>query len=438
MYQRSQCRSLRWNEHYRDALQSIARELYDLLPSNKPLKPLDIGDVAAAESIVKNLDKNAGYYGFVTGKRSKGENLDDAIKWCNHNVDAIKRRGYYGTPLVISHRSSNSKPKGLTGWKWKCRIILMQDVRALLLDGRFALPFTNMFKRVPWGEGSMTHTQVESWIQIQRMHYSRFYSSDYSSFDVSQPAWLLEDVFNVIMRPLFGNLSEDDELLFRAMCYSYIHKEIHSFDGIYNVSGCQLSGSLLTYCFNTIVNEVIDRTVLMMQGCNINNFVSLKCGDDNLTYYNSNEPWNMETHCKLIERYFGIKTVIDPNDHGCGTSDVDPSFLSRVWTFGGAERPLEEVVWNLLYPERYRDYSYEATHVTVERAVALVLLCACLEQPRTMRKYFKVDLIFYDAQVKRNDFALESTYEVLASLGSGFRTSWLNFKIPLLKQKVVS
>jgi hypothetical protein len=428
-YTRNQVRSLRWNQNYQAALASVADEVKSLCKGGV-LKPMAIEDVAASGPIQKNLDKNAGYFGFETNQRSKGENLQEAVEWCHSHLNEVLDAGNYGIPLVISHRSSNSKPIDETSWKWRCRIILMQDIRALLYDGVFAIPFISLFKDIPWGEGGMTQPQVEQWIQITREHYDSFYSSDYSKFDVSQAPWLLEDVIMKVVRPCFGQLSDVEEQLFQTMCNSYIHKDIHSFNGIVHADGCQVSGSLTTYAYNTIVNEIVDRTVLMMQGCDYHYFKSLKCGDDNLTFYNASQPWDREKHCELIERYFGIKTTLTEDD--CGrTREKNPVFLSREWTFNGKRRWINEVIWNLVYPERYRDYRPEKTNVSVVRAEALVLLSSCLEQDATMREYFDLDKIYADAQIKRGD--IMSTYKALASMGTGFNTPWLNFKFGNLK-----
>lgn len=424
LYCRKQCRSLRWNEHYQAAVKSVADDLQKLLGVGRCLQPISTEAVAKSGAFQKNLDKNAGYFAFETGRRSKGENIQEALEWCSSHELEIAKSGCYGIPLVISHRSSNSKPTGPNTWKWRCRIILMQDIRALLLDGRFAIPFTQLFINCPWGEGGMTSQEVRGWVHRARNHYDKWYSSDYSKFDVSQADWLLEDVIYKVVRPLFGQLSDLDEKLFSAMCYSYINKDIHGFDGVYHAKGCQVSGALTTYAYNTIINEIIDRTVLLMQGCNIANFHSLKCGDDNLTYYKSSEPWDRKKHCELVLRYFGINTTLGEND--CGTSKVNPKFLSRTWTDNGEERDIHEVIWNLVYPERYRNYDPAVTHVSVERAEALVLLAACLEQEATMREYFDVGAIYQAAQIERG--SINNMYNALAKLGTGFKTPWLNWR----------
>jgi hypothetical protein len=431
-YKRTQVRSLRWNQHYQKALQSVAEDVKKLLPCRATLKPMSIQAVAASEPIQRNLDKNAGYYAFETEKRSKGENLQEAVEWCSSNLALIAEKGDYGLPVVMSHRSSNSKPISDKQWKWKCRIILMQDLRALLLDGRFAVPFTTLFKDIPWGEGSMNQEDVRRWVSVSRAHYPRYYSSDYSSFDVSQAPWLLEDVMLKVVRPLFGDLSEEDEQLFNAMVHSYIHKEIHSFDGVIECYGCQLSGALTTYAYNTIVNEIVDRTSLLMQGCDLRAFTSLKCGDDNLTFYLKSQPWDREKHCYLISHFFGIKTTLEESD--CGESRYsDPTFLSRTWSENGEYRNIDEVLWNLVYPERFRDYSEKKTGCKERRAEALVFLCAVEEQSATMREYFDIAKVYEDAQIKRGH--IMDAYKALESMGSGFRTPWINFKFGNLKTK---
>jgi hypothetical protein len=311
----------------------------------------------------------------------------------------------------------------------------MQDERALLMDGRFFVPFTELFKSCPWGEGSMTHDEVDSWIAMTRQHYDRFYSSDYSKFDLSQPAWLLEDVFYQVIRPCFGQLDPQDELAFKALVNSYIHKEIHTWFGPLHVDGCQVSGSLATYAINTIVNQIVDLTSLLMQGCNPSKFKSLKCGDDNLTFYPSSEPWNAQTHCFLIRRFFGIKTTL--NEEDCGNPRFeDPKFLSRVWTMNGAQRNIQEVLWNLVYPERWREYDPKVTHVSIRKAQALMLYCAYLEQPATMREYFDIGLVRREAGLNRRDDV--SAYKALAAMGSGFNDPWIQFKFGNLKSQALA
>lgn len=417
-------RSLRWNQHYRRALEVVRDDIIKLLPKQRKLKPISLKEVSESDAVQRNLSKNAGYFHFVTGKRSKGENLDDALKWCEDHCDEIRANQHYGLPIVITHRSSNSRPCGDGEWKYKGRVAMMQDMRAQLFDGRFIVPFNRVFSGVAWGEGSMNHEEVQRWMDLQRKRFEMWYSSDYSKFDMNQSSWLLEDVFYKIIKPCF-ELGQEDELLFTTMVNSYINKEVHSFDGIYHIKKGQLSGALSTYSVNTIVNEVMDTTVKLMQGFDLSNFVSLKCGDDNINYYRGRVEWDPDTHCKLIQRYFGIETTMGDGDFG--SSDQDPVFLSRTWTLNGAERDISEVLWNLRFPERYRDYKKIAK--SEEQAEALLLYCAYLEQPSTMRHYFNTNRIKKDAAVGKAKF---NAYRILASLGHGFNDPWVHWKLGLM------
>lgn len=425
-------RPLRWNEHYRSALDYVAQEVKSQCLGTALLQPMDYQDVVQSGAITKNLDKNAGYFGFQTGKRSKGENLSEALEWVLSNKDQLLDAENYNIPLVMAHRSSNSKPSG-NGWKWKCRIILMQDIRALILDGRFAVPFAEAFKSCAFGEGSMTQDQVASWIQIARSNYTHFFSSDYSQFDVNEAGWCIEDIFNYIIKPCFALNGPDDEHMFNLMVQSYIHKDIHSFNGTYHADKANVSGSLLTYVVNTLYNRLITVTILKMMGCDVANFHSLLCGDDNLTYYRNEPDFNVKTYCDLVLKYFGIKTTIEDSDYGLAS--VNPKFLSRVWTWGGQERDIKEVIFNLLFPERFREYSPKVTGVSEERAVALVLYCAYIEQSKTMGQWFDFYKIQRIAGVSPGRNAMEP-YEILATLGSGFKTQWINWQIDQGTMKV--
>lgn len=420
--------SLRWNEHYRQALEMTCDDLVrevKVMNHGMLLKPVSLQAVAESESFVHNANKHAGYIAFESGKRSKRDNVEQGIKWCEEHEEAILLKGNYGLPQVLGHRSSNSK---VSSWesgtfKARCRAINMADVRQQLMDGRFQVPFNCKCLNVAWSEGGMSHEDVQSWINVARSKFNYYYSSDYSKFDTSQSDWLLEDAFKKVIRPCF-DLNEHDDKLFDVMVKSYIVKDIHGFDRIYHAKKGNTSGSLWTYWINTIINEIVDRTAILMQGFDPRKVISLKCGDDNVVFHNFSD-FDPRTHARLIQRFFGIKTTIGDNDFG--TTAEAPLFLSRVWGYGGAERPIYEVVWNLIHPERFRDYY--ASGIPISQAVALVLYCAVIEQPATMRKYFDVKAIQRDAKVDSKK--PESAYRMLAKAGSGFYTGWINMHLGL-------
>jgi hypothetical protein len=442
LYKEPNIRSLRWNKHYNEALLLVANQVMsECLMSGHVLQPLSLKEVSTAPELVRNYQRNAGYLSFETGKRSKGENIEYALERATDEYAEMLRRGYYDRPLVIAHRSSNSKPENVRisakkcmtlGWKWRCRIILMQDLIAQLWDGRFAIPLTRVAVKLSFGEGSMTTQDVEMWVAKQRARYNRFFSSDYSKFDTSEMAWCLEDIFNRILRPLFGTLSDEDERAYSCMVYSYIHKEIHGPEGPIFSDRANISGSLMTYLINTLYNQVVKTTVLLMMGIDPHKVDSLLCGDDNLTYYNDASGFDPIQYCKLTQKYFGIKTKIEEYD--CASSEQDPLFLSRFWTRDGEERFLNEVLWNLVYPERFRDYSPAKTGVPEIRAEALMILAAYTEQEATMKRYFDIHKIKADAGFKGKVNDNLKLYEQLAKLGSGFNNNWIRWKTGLLEQ----
>jgi hypothetical protein len=415
----------RFMDAYQRSLDSVLDDLM-LITKGDHLKPISLMAVSESDSIKRGLSSNAGWIGFLTGCRTKRENLSLALEWCQNYMHDIAIGGDYHLYVVPSHRSSNSKIVDSNSWKLKCRIVLMQDLRGELLDGRFAIPFNNVFMKCPWGEGSMSHSDVDLWIRQARFDLDKWYSTDYSKFDTSQPKWLLEDIFSKIIRPMFGDLSEEDDQLFKAMTHSYINKKIIWKDQIYSVSKGNFSGSLLTYAINTILNEVVDRTSLLIQGVDLNARRSLKCGDDNITYLKDSEPFNLEVHARIIHRLFGISVSTEKSS--LGKAGNDPEFLSRVWTLDGAQRDIREVLWNLEFSERFRDYSEEKTHVPERVAEALLLMCVWREEPSTARKYFDMHMVEVDSQLngRRSDYNI---YGKLASMGSGWNTPWIRTKL---------
>jgi hypothetical protein len=412
--------------HYQQALLDVFADMNALLRRGAHLKPISLQAVSESESLRNGLSSNAGWIGYLTGLRTKRENLDVALEWCQEYIHDIALGGDYHLLVVPSHRSSNSKVSRVGFWKLKCRVVLMQDLRAELLDGRFAVPLNDLFKAIPWGEGSMNHAEVDRWIQEARFHYHHWYSTDYSKFDTSQPAWLLEDIFEKVLRPLFGELSDEDNKLFEAMEHSYIHKKIVWKDRIVSADKGNFSGSLLTYLINTVLNQVVDRTSLYVQGVNPKNTTTLKCGDDNITYLKRSELFDYTKHAQIIKHYFGI-SVSDEKSR-TGKQEEDPPFLSRIWTPDGATRPIEEVLWNLEFSERFRDYTQSVTHVPERVAEALLLMCVWREEPVTAERYFNMRMVQADADLNgpRSDKVI---YGNLASMGSGWRTPWIRMKL---------
>lgn len=407
-------RSLRWNQHYQKAISTLKAEI-----GKANLKPLSLRAAAETGTIQKNLSKNAGYLAFETGKRSKGENLQEAVRRASLEEASALANGHFGHPLVVAIRTSNSGisdwDKGL--WKERTRPILMVDLRQLLQSTRFCHPMMEWFKsNIPWGEGGMTHSEVELWTWHTRVKYSNWFSTDFSGFDRNQSDWLLEDVFS-IFRAAFHDLSPYQERLWQTMVNSYIHKEIHSFDRVYYVHKGNTSGEAWTYLVNTMLHRLMQTTIMNM--LNFTRYESLLCGDDGLTYYTGD--FDLKRYCKLMSKFFGIKVSMEKSSYGTAKFD-DPDFLSRTWTLSGATRPIQEVLFNLVFPERFRDYF--GCGVSEEVAVTLLLYCAYVEQPQTIRQWFDVDRIKFVSGCK----SMEDAYRKLARMGTGFNTSWLKWQ----------
>lgn len=300
----------------------------------------------------------------------------------------------------------------------------MDDLRKLLFDGRFCVPFSEKFKFASFGEGGMSHEEVKTWILNKQLQYRHWVSTDYSKFDTSQADWLIEDAFTVI-KSCFKRFNDVDEALWNAMVYSYVHKDVLTHLGELHFDKGNISGSCWTYIINTVINRICIGYSMKAQGVQDGKWATLICGDDSLLLYND-EKFSLRTHCSLIQKYFGITTSVEKSTDE--TKFDYPEFLSRCWDPAGAKRPIQDVVWNMMFPERYRDY--RKSGVPMRRAVALLLLCGVFEQPGTMREWFDIGAIMRDAEYdsRSNNYA---TYEILRKMGSGFATSWIHFKTAL-------
>jgi hypothetical protein len=337
-----------WNSNFKRAF-AVVRSRY---PRNTliPLRFQNDGDVALA---LPNKDSHAGASYLRTGMRNKGEYLDGIHKdLLDVEEQAIVDGSFNCLTLIGSRTSVKGEFEDDGSWSGSCehtsRPIHMKDIYENLAAARFSVPVTAFLDDYRYSAIGKADDDVWRRVRSMRSGKSGWISLDYSKFDSTQPAWLIERAFDIV-RDCF-TMTPREEKLFLVVKHDYIHKTFLLADGYLSVHHGTPSGSSLTSVINGIINELITETWLSKFDVLAEYMIM---GDDNLIYYRDNV--NLNDISSYIVHNFGIKVNTDKSLTGSRWDD--PKFLSRTWSVRGPWRPIPEVLARMMFPERYRDYT---------------------------------------------------------------------------------
>lgn len=358
--------SFRWNENYQQALRVITDQL-DRLVGTKKLSPLVYTN---DEDVVSNIPKkttHAGATWLVTGKKHKGENLENAYSRMCERSEFLRNHGT--VPILCGSRTQGSGAiDDETGeftntCKHKTRLVCMVDLWTIVLEQRFVSPLQRVFNEWDWYAGGTSDAYKERIIQNWRGKYVYFTCLDYSKYDMHVSSWLIEDAFN-ILKHLFV-LDEHDSELFDALCYAFIHKTFITPKGdVVSHRGIP-SGSNFTQIIGSLVNMIMVTTACLSLG--VSQYQMMVMGDDNLLFYDSpTGEEEAEFFNSYISHNFGITVNDSKANHGIARHTA-PEFLSRYWRAEGIWREPNVLLSHILFPERWRDYIHadEFGHVLI-------------------------------------------------------------------------
>jgi hypothetical protein len=371
-----------WNMNYRAAKREVMKEFSRLTLS--PLRYYSDDDIAEA---IPKKDTHAGFSYILTGKRKKGELLEGIYSKWGKFIDDSLNRGSFAMPILPAVRTQGSgnafDDKGnFTGdCKHKTRLVSMIDINVIIAELIFAKPIQHYMAGVSWYAGGkdLDHG-ISGIISDMRAKHNFWTSLDYSSFDSSVSAWLIHDAFDII-REAFVGLTLKELAILQIVENDFIEKDfIFADEVIHSVKGVP-SGSMFTQIVDSIVNRLVITTYLKAKRMNGSMIVM---GDDNLVYtFDEIDPIDLSTY---ISKNFGMKVNPDKTCHGA--SYQNPMFLSTEWRLSGRWRDPHIVLSKLLYPERRRIYSYDAT--PDECLFSYVLAYnATMYQILDMRKFFE-------------------------------------------------
>lgn len=342
-----------WNAAYKEALEKMKAEarswnLHSLTYHSKE-------DIVKA---IPKLDTHAGFSFILTGKKYKGDYIEDLLDYYQDRTAKAKKEGSYNSPILIGTRTQANNPfDPTTGereneFRGKSRLVSMIDIIQVLGESLTARPFQQKLSKVKWYAGGDSDKRIAGYIMILRKRYrNRWFSIDYSKYDQSISSWMIHDCFDIIQEAFINDANFDPEI-FRMVRFDFINKCFIDGNGeiAYATKGVP-SGSMYTQIVDSLANRLMIDSYMIQHG--FNNYEMIIMGDDNLIY--CTDPLDLESLSVYLDVNFGIEM----NPTKCGTyisEGEDPQFLSRTWRKNGVYRQPGILLAKLVYPERFRDY----------------------------------------------------------------------------------
>lgn len=375
-----------WNRNFKKAKSLLLDEM-----GTVNLKSLVYrGNQDIIDSLPKK-DTHAGYSYLLTGKRTKGEYLEDAYLQLLKQEEDAKQTGTFCKPNLLGHRTQASMPFDDEGkftgtFKSKTRLVSMVDTYLILSELRYAKPFQSVLSTFKWYAGGKSDGVINALMTDFRVHHNHWLSVDYSGFDQSISSWLIMEAFDIV-RYTYRFDPNFDDALFKVITHDFCNKSFIDAKGNLRYSNKGVpSGSMFTQIIDSLVNRLMILTYLLSKDISPNEVSMCIMGDDNIIFSDTLIDGND------LEGYLNANFGVQVNNakSSKGTKLDDPRFLSRSWSYGGAYRNWKHVILKLFYPERFRNYANGSA------APELVLYSYYLAYPITMRELFNMDAFFLE------------------------------------------
>lgn len=337
-----------WNGSYQRAKERLISELqqYGKITQVTYRCDEDIRDILPRE------DTHAGFTFILTGRKHKGENLENICERYTVCEMEARRNGTFNRPIMPGVRTQasgafdDSTGEMTNTCKLKTRLVSMVDMMQIIAECKFAVPFQRLISYSTQYAGGKNDNGISRILFNLKSRYPFWYSLDYSHFDQSISDWLVKDAFEIIRKSFVGNF---DEELYNIIINDFLRKNFITSTGIVYAEKGVPSGSMFTQIVDSLVNLLCVYT--MLESLHLKGDC-IVMGDDNLLFVNSKvEP---EIISQFISRNLGME--LNASKFDFGTSRQSVRFLSREWRPGGQWRHPNVLCAKLLFPERWRPY----------------------------------------------------------------------------------
>jgi hypothetical protein len=370
----------RWNENFRVAHNLLRKTLKikKLSPINLTFENLDV--------IWSNKEASAGATNPRCSKdRSRHECLSEAQR-IRDLIAEGKDFEEIWVPYVAFHRAQlgNLVSDG-TAYSGeateKDRLVLGEAGGSVTLEGCYAKPLIEHMVN-NWFSYSGGDSSAETREKIRESRPSKYWTSlDFSKFDQTIQAWLIEDVFSIIKEFYSPEFHRELDWI----CYQFIHTWLVLPGGRIEQKHRGIpSGSNFTQVVGSMCNALVILTYIASRarmgtfeektryverelGFTYNNrrrkgdLTMFVMGDDNLLFHRSEI--DLVNLNKYVHRVFGMEVHPDKVDN-YWKSGQWPKYLKRVWKPNGEYRNPLDLAINVCHPERRRDYEgYSEWHI---------------------------------------------------------------------------
>lgn len=366
----------RWNVNLRVANALLCKEM-----RIKRLEPIPVQRGMNTDMIWSNKKASAG----SIGQGSKLDNADACIEMALEIKKLVKQGEPFSNiwvPFMMFHRSQFSgevvdNKYSPETTKFKDRFIWGEDGGSVTVEAQHAQPLikhlvNNWYSYAGGDDPDITRFKIS---RAWNTGMKRWVSIDFSKFDQTIPAWLIELCFSDIKK--FYDKSEWPEIDWE--CYNFIHSNVIVPGGtVYHVDKGIPSGSNYTQVIGSMCNFLMVCSYLsslcdgnfqdkfdyvreaLSNSCSRDDTFTLFCmGDDDLFFVQKDI--DVKDLSEYVNHVFGVWIHPDKTDQG---RKEFPHFLKRDWRGNGEYREPLDMCIQLIHSEHNRDYEgYTAWHI---------------------------------------------------------------------------
>lgn len=362
-------------ESYKAAIRGVYRTAGG---EERRSKPLSVDEVV--EKVVLH-DSYAGAPFF----RSNALVLDQGARLAQRIIDG--KRGF--DPYVFGRRvqHGNAEPK--------TRLVWMAPLATTIVGSRYSKRVMEALRRTRpfvWGTHGIERGAILSELESR---YRYVYSLDFSKFDSTVPARMIDDAFRVARTHL--DLDEKEQAVWTKYVNDFIHSRIIAPDGhVYQVHKGIPSGSAFTSVIGSLVNLILVSYMWhSITGHELPHDRVLVMGDDVIIGSNS---YVTKSQLESAASDLGFVLSVEKTDI-VDTSKLSQNwrehthFVGYHWMHGQPHREEFKIVRSMVYPERHRK---RAPHEWIVRMLGyamtsregLGLLLRTFPAQNTMQSYY--------------------------------------------------